>query len=181
MTILTACRTSEVLAAEWTEIDLKAKLWTIPATRMKAERTHAVPLSDAVVALLVNLPKVSDSTQVFPGARQGRPISNMAMLMTLRRMDVKSTEDGGSGWRGKDGRVITAHGFRSTFRDWAAECTHHTREVCEMALAHVVATGAEAAYWRSDLLEKRRNLMNDWAMFVTAALGAKATESTEQA
>ncbi|MBX9753645.1 MAG: integrase arm-type DNA-binding domain-containing protein [Pseudomonadaceae bacterium] len=181
MTILTACRTSEVLAAEWAEIDLKAKLWTIPATRMKAERTHAVPLSDAVVALLVNLPKVSDSTLVFPGARQGRPISNMAMLMTLRRMDVKSTEDGGNGWRGKDGRVITAHGFRSTFRDWAAECTHHTREVCEMALAHVVATGAEAAYWRSDLLEKRRNLMNDWAMFVTAALGAKATEPTEQA
>jgi integrase len=181
MTILTACRTSEVLQADWREIDLETKLWTIPAIRMKADRTHVVPLSDTVVALLASLPRVTDSTLVFPGARQGRPISNMAMLMTLRRMDVKSTDESGKGWRDKDGRVITAHGFRSTFRDWAAECTHHTREVCEMALAHVVATGAEAAYWRSDLLQKRRTLMNDWAAFVTSTPNEKEVVLAKQA
>ncbi|MNG06303.1 Prophage CP4-57 integrase [compost metagenome] len=91
----------------------------------------------------------------------------MAMLMALRRMDQKNLDDGGKGWRDSNDRVITAHGFRSTFRDWAAECTNYAREVCEMALAHVVANGAEAAYWRSDLLEKRRSLMTEWANFVT--------------
>jgi integrase len=91
----------------------------------------------------------------------------MAMLMTLRRMDQKDLEDGGKGWRDNNDRIITAHGFRSTFRDWAAEQTNYAREVCEMSLAHVVANGAEAAYWRSDLLEKRRCLMSDWADFVS--------------
>ena len=167
MTILTACRTSAVLAADWSELDLKAKLWTIPAARMKACKIHTVPLSDALIALLEGLPRVKGSSLLFPGARKGRPISNMAMLMLLRRMDQKGLEDGGTGWRDSNDKVITAHGFRSTFRDWAAECTHHAREVCEMALAHVVANGAEAAYWRSDLLEKRRALMTEWADFVT--------------
>ncbi|WP_443690434.1 tyrosine-type recombinase/integrase [Pseudomonas sp.] len=166
MTILTACRTSEVLAADWSEIDLKAKLWAIPGARMKAGKVHTVPLSDALVGLLNGLPRIQDSSLLFPGTRKGRPISNMAMLMTLRRMDQSDIEGGGKGWRDNNDRVITAHGFRSTFRDWAAECTHHTREVCEMSLAHVVANGAEAAYWRSDLLEKRRALMADWADFV---------------
>lgn len=174
MTILTACRTSEVLAADWHEIDLKAKLWLIPAERMKAGKAHTVPLSDPLVALLNGLPRINDSSLLFPGARKGRPISNMAMLMTLRRMDQKDLEDGGKGWRGCDDRVITAHGFRSTFRDWAAECTLHAREVCEMALAHVVASGAEAAYWRSDLLEKRRVLMADWADYVTLKVNESA-------
>ncbi|MFL1552921.1 tyrosine-type recombinase/integrase [Pseudomonas sp. D47] len=167
MTILTACRTSEVLAADWSEIDLKAKLWSIPAARMKAGKVHTVPLSDAVIALLKGLPQIQGSSHLFPGARKGRPISNMAMLMTLRRMDHKELEDGGKGWRDSDDRIITAHGFRSTFRDWAAERTNYAREVCEMSLAHVVANGAEAAYWRSDLLDKRRALMADWAEFVT--------------
>lgn len=170
MTILTACRTSEVLAADWNEIDMKAKLWTIPAARMKAGKIHTVPLSHALIALLEGLPRVKGSLLLFPGARKDRPISNMAMLMLLRRMDQKSLEDGGKGWRDRDNKVITAHGFRSTFRDWAAECTHHAREVCEMALAHVVANGAEAAYWRSDLLEKRRALMADWANYVNASM-----------
>lgn len=170
MTILTACRTSEVLAADWNEIDMKAKLWTIPAARMKAGKIHTVPLSHALIALLEGLPRVKGSLLLFPGARKDRPISNMAMLMLLRRMDQKSLEDGGKGWRDRDNKVITAHGFRSTFRDWAAECTHHPREVCEMALAHVVANGAEAAYWRSDLLEKRRALMADWANYVNASM-----------
>jgi integrase len=167
MTILTACRTSEVLGADWSEVDLKSKLWTIPAARMKAGKVHTVPLSDALIALLDGIPRIKGSSMLFPGARKGRPISNMAMLMTLRRMDQKDLDDQGKGWRDSNDKVITAHGFRSTFRDWAAECTHYAREVCEMSLAHVVANGAEAAYWRSDLLEKRRTLMADWADFVT--------------
>ena len=174
MTILTACRTSEVLDADWSEVDLKAKLWSIPAARMKAGKVHTVPLSDPLIALLEGLPRIKGSSLLFPGIRKGRPISNMAMLMTLRRMDEKDLEDGGKGWRDSNDRVITAHGFRSTFRDWAAECTHHAREVCEMALAHVVANGAEAAYWRSDLLEKRRSLMTEWANFVTLNVNGSA-------
>jgi integrase len=174
MTILTACRTSEVLEADWGEVDLKAKLWSIPAARMKAGKAHTVPLSDPLIALLEGLPRIKGSLLLFPGSRKGRPISNMAMLMTLRRMDQKDLEDGGKGWRDSNDRVITAHGFRSTFRDWAAECTHHAREVCEMALAHVVANGAEAAYWRSDLLEKRRSLMTEWANFVTLNVNGSA-------
>lgn len=174
MTILTACRTSEVLDADWSEVDLKAKLWSIPAARMKAGKVHTVPLSDPLIALLEGLPRIKGSSLLFPGIRKGRPISNMAMLMTLRRMDEKDLEDGGKGWRDSNDRVITAHGFRSTFRDWAAECTHHAREVCEMALAHVVANGAEAAYWRSDLLEKRRTLMTEWANFVTLNVNGSA-------
>lgn len=177
MAILTACRTSEVLGADWSEIDLKAKLWSIPAERMKAGRVHTVPLSDAVIKLLQALPRFQDSSLLFPGARKGRPISNMAMLMTLRRMDQKDIEEGGKGWRDSSDRVITAHGFRSTFRDWAAEQTNYAREVCEMALAHVVANGAEAAYWRSDLLEKRRALMSDWAVSVNR--NVNRTETNE--
>jgi integrase len=168
MTILTACRTSEVLGADWSEVDLKAKLWSIPPARMKAGKAHTVPLSDTLITLLEALPRIKGSSLLFPGARKGRPISNMAMLMTLRRMDQKDLEDGGKGWRDNNDRVITAHGFRSTFRDWAAERTNYAREVCEMSLAHVVANGAEAAYWRSDLLEKRRALMDDWADFVSS-------------
>ncbi|WP_224795582.1 hypothetical protein [Pseudomonas fluorescens] len=112
--------------------------------------------------------------EAAPWHRKGRPISNMAMLMTLRRMDQKDLDDQGKGWRDSNDKVITAHGFRSTFRDWAAECTHYAREVCEMSLAHVVANGAEAAYWRSDLLEKRRTLMADWADFVTLIVNGTA-------
>ncbi|VVP57376.1 Prophage integrase IntS [Pseudomonas fluorescens] len=174
MTILTACRTSEVLGADWSEVDVKTKLWTIPAARMKAGKVHTVPLSDALIALLEGLPRIKGSSLLFPGARKGRPISNMAMLMTLRRMDQKDLDDQGKGWRDSNDKVITAHGFRSTFRDWAAECTHYAREVCEMSLAHVVANGAEAAYWRSDLLEKRRTLMADWADFVTPKVNGAA-------
>lgn len=153
MTILTACRTSEVLGATWAEIDREARTWTIPASRMKAGREHRVPLSDAVLQLLDSLPRLAGSPFLFPGARVGRPLSNMSMLMGLRRM-------------GRDD--LTMHGFRSTFRDWAAERTNYPREVCEMALAHTVATGAEAAYWRGDIFEKRRALLADWAAFATS-------------
>lgn len=152
LTILTACRTSEVLGATWDEIDHKTRTWTIPAARMKAGKEHRVPLSDAVLQLLSSLSRVEGSPYLFPGARKGRPLSNMAMLMGLRRM-------------GRDD--LTMHGFRSTFRDWAAESTHYPREVCEMALAHAVAEGAEAAYWRGDIFDKRRALMDDWAHYAT--------------
>ncbi|MNF32184.1 Prophage CP4-57 integrase [compost metagenome] len=152
LTILTTCRTSEVLGATWSEIDRAARTWTIPATRMKASKKHRVPLSDAALAVLDTLPRVEGSPYLFPGARKGRPLSNMAMLMGLRRMGRND---------------LTMHGFRSTFRDWAAERTHYSREVCEMALAHVVAEGAEAAYWRGDIFDKRRALMADWGQYAT--------------
>lgn len=152
MTILTACRTSEVLGATWNEIDLEGRTWTIPAQRMKAHKEHRVPLAVPVVKLIQALPRVEGNPHLFPGMRPGQPLSNMAMLMALRRLERDD---------------LTMHGFRSTFRDWAAECTHYPREVCEMALAHVVASGSESAYWRGDLFEKRRQLMQDWAAYAT--------------
>jgi integrase len=158
LTILTACRTSEVLGATWNEIDLESHTWTIPAARMKAGKDHRVPLSDAAQKVLGSLPRIDESPYLFPGARQGRPLSNLAMLMGLRRMG-----------RGN----LTMHGFRSTFRDWAAERTQYPREVCEMALAHKIAEGAEAAYWRGDIFEKRRALMADWANYAVQTPAAK--------
>ncbi|WNZ80835.1 tyrosine-type recombinase/integrase [Pseudomonas sp. P105] len=147
-TILTACRTSEVLLATWAEVDLVAGIWTIPASRMKAGKEHRVPLSKAALDLLIGLPRVEGNNHLFPGARKGRPLSNMAMLMVLRRMKRND---------------LTTHGFRSTFRDWVSEVTHYPREVCEQALAHTVENAVEAAYRRGDLFEKRRRLMDDWA------------------
>ncbi|HAQ87440.1 MAG TPA: integrase [Pseudomonas sp.] len=158
LTILTACRTSEVLGATWDEVDLESHTWTIPAARMKAGKDHRVPLSDAAQKVLGSLPRIDESPYLFPGAKQGRPLSNLAMLMGLRRMG-----------RGN----LTMHGFRSTFRDWAAERTQYPREVCEMALAHKIAEGAEAAYWRGDIFEKRRALMADWAKYAIQAPAAK--------
>jgi integrase len=148
-TILCACRTSDVLHAPWEEFDLAAGVWTIPAERMKARRGHTVPLSDAALAVLAAVPRVAGTRYVFPGARHGRPLNAAAMLETLRQRHPS----------------LTVHGFRSSFRDWAAECTPHPAEVAEMALAHVVANKVERAYRRGELLEKRRLLMADWAAF----------------
>jgi integrase len=139
--ILTVARTGEVIGASWAEIDLGGRLWTIPAERMKAGREHRVPLSDAAIALLSNLER--DPSRLFP-------ISNMAMLMLLRRMG-----------RGD----LTVHGFRSAFSDWCAERTNFPSEVREMALAHVVGDKVEAAYRRGDLFDKRRQLAAAWARF----------------
>lgn len=150
-TILTACRTSEVLNAQWSEMDLASALWTIPASRMKARREHKVPLSDAAVAVLERVARVQDNPFVFPGMKEGRPLSNLAMLMLLRRMDLGH---------------LTVHGFRSSFRDWAAEETAFPNMVAEMALAHTVGSAVEAAYRRGDLLEKRRAMMQAWADYV---------------
>jgi integrase len=151
LTILTAARSGEALGARWEEFDLEAKVWTIPQERMKARRPHRVPLSPAALDVL-NIAKGRDDVWVFPGQKPGKPLSNMAMEMQLRRMDRDD---------------ITVHGFRSSFRDWAAETTAFPREVCEMALAHVIESDTEAAYRRGDLFEKRRKLMDAWAAFVT--------------
>jgi integrase len=147
-TILTAARTGETTGLTWNEIDLAAKTWTVPAARMKSGREHRVPLSNAAVAVLRAMSEIRQSDFVFPGMRGG--LSAMAMAMTLRRM--------GHG-------DITAHGFRSTFRDWTAERSTFAREVAEMALAHAIPDAVEAAYRRGDLFEKRRKLMDAWAAY----------------
>jgi integrase len=146
--ILTVTRTSETIGGRWPEIDFEGKVWTIPAQRMKMKREHRVPLSAPAITLLKRLYDERTSEFIFPGARRGKPLSNMALLKLLERMDRDD---------------ITVHGFRSTFRDWAAECTNFPREVAEMALAHAVDDKVEAAYRRGDLFEKRRQLMTAWA------------------
>jgi len=145
LTILCATRTSETLGARWPEVE--GSVWTIPGERMKGGRQHRVPLSPAATALLDQLPRAGEF--LFPGARRGRPLSQMAMLMLLRRMDCD----------------ITTHGFRSSFRDWSAEVAHAPREVAEAALAHRLG-GVEGAYARGDMLDRRRELMEAWASFL---------------
>jgi integrase len=146
--ILCASRTGEVIGAEWEEISLPEKVWTIPGVRMKGGIEHRVPLSDRAIAILESMPR--EGTYVFPGAKAKRPLSNMAMLELIR------------GLRGKG---ATVHGLRSTFKDWASEQTAYPNEVTEMALAHVVKDKTEAAYRRGDLFEKRQRLMTDWAAY----------------
>ncbi|WP_425093974.1 tyrosine-type recombinase/integrase [Tropicimonas sp. S265A] len=149
-TILTACRTSEILEARWEEFDTEARLWTIPAERMKGGVAHRVPLTDEMVRILDQMrPMASD--YLFEGQRRHQPLSNMSMLMLLRRMGREQ---------------FTVHGFRSSFRDWAAESSGAPREVAEAALAHQVGSEVERAYARSDLLERRRALMARWSSFV---------------
>lgn len=166
LTILTALRTNEVLQAHWSEFDLVAGIWTIPAERMKAKKTHRVPLSQAMLDVLNEIPKV-ESGLLFEGRTVGKPVSNMAMLMKIRRMDTAKHEQDGLGWRDNNGDTITAHGFRSTFRDWAAETTAYENIVVEQALAHTIGNAVEAAYRRGDLLERRRELMEAWGAYVT--------------
>lgn len=164
--ILTGLRTSEVLGASWQEFDLVNKVWTIPPERMKAKKEHRVPLSSAVLRLLETIPKVS-SGLLFEGQKVGKPVSNMTMLMMVRRMDKTKLNAGGDGWRNAQGDVITVHGFRSTFRDWAAENTRFQNHIVEQALAHTIGNAVEAAYRRGDLLEQRRELMEAWSQYVT--------------
>jgi len=151
--ILTATRTSEVILAEWPEVSLDDRAWTIPAERMKAGRPHRIPLSPRCMEILERVKELSNSGSfVFPGRSAKKPLSTMVFLMMIRRM----------------GKEITAHGFRSSFRDWAAERTNFSREVCEMALSHSVSDKTEAAYLRGDLFDKRRDLMDTWAMYAGA-------------
>jgi integrase len=155
--ILTAARTGEAIGATWAEIDLEGRLWIVPAERMKkAGKEHHVPLSEPALAVLRGMAAIREGEHVFPGGRAGRPISNMAMLMLLRRMGRSD---------------LTAHGFRSSFSDWSAECTNFPAEVREMALAHAVGDRVEAAYRRGDLFDKRRQLAEAWARFCDGADG----------
>jgi integrase len=152
--ILTAVRTGEAIGAVWDEIDLRAKTWTIPAERMKGGLAHRVPLSDAVVAIVESMKPLANARFVFPGTRAAKPLADSALADALKRL---ARDD------------LTVHGFRSTFRDWAAETTAFPREVAEMALAHVVGNKVESAYRRGDLLEKRRLLMDAWATYCDIA------------
>ena len=152
--VLTATRTSEVLRATWSEVDLDAKVWTIPSSRMKAGREHRVPLSPRAIEILKCAQESAEaSPYVFPGRNLTKPLSNMVFLKLLRRLKHEA---------------ITAHGFRSSFRDWAAEKTNVPRAVCEAALAHALRDRTEAAYHRTDLFDRRRELMNTWTKFAKA-------------
>ena len=163
--ILTATRTTEVQRATWQEVDLTTKTWTIPGDRIKSGRAHAIPLSDRAVEILeAARTGHGDAAWIFPGARPGKPLSNMSFLKAARRLTTAT---------------LTTHGFRSSFRDWAAEKTNLPRDVCEAALAHVVKDATEAAYKRTTLFDKRRELMTLWAHFATStpatilAIGAR--------
>jgi integrase len=161
--ILTAARSGEVVGAKWCEIQLDAHLWIVPGERMKAGKEHRVPLSDRAVTILKEMrpAECAPSDFVFPGCNRAEPLSENAMWVMLRRMN---RED------------LTAHGFRSSFRDWAAECTTFSRDVAEMALAHRIADDTEAAYRRGDMLEKRRRLMEAWAVFCDTQADAKIVQ-----
>ncbi|MFZ2080110.1 MAG: site-specific integrase [Xanthobacteraceae bacterium] len=155
--ILTAARTGEVIGARWSEIDLLDKTWTVPASRMKAHREHRVPLSPRALTILNAMQLAQQNAAndyVFPGAKVGIPLSNLAMIMLLRRMN-----------RGE----LTVHGFRATFKTWASERTSFQNEIVEASLAHTIGGKVEQAYMRGDMFEKRRRLMQAWATFCTTA------------
>ncbi|WP_234834327.1 tyrosine-type recombinase/integrase [Sinorhizobium meliloti] len=152
--ILTATRTSETIEAKWDEFDLEDALWTIPAERMKAKREHRVPLCERCLEILGQAKELSTSSRfVFPGRSLKKPQSNMVFLKIIKTMKAETT----------------AHGFRSSFRDWASEATTFPREIAEMALAHTIENKVEAAYRRGDLLEKRREMMGEWSNYVTSS------------
>ena len=153
-TCLTGSRTSEVLGLQWSEIDLGVRLWTCPAERMKTSEEHRVPLTGEMLAIIKPLQAMA-SEYVFEGQKRHKPLSNMSMLMLLRRMKVEG---------------VTVHGFRSTFRDWASEVANAPREVAEMSLAHKVGSDVERAYARSDLLDRRRVLMGRWSAFIAGSV-----------
>jgi integrase len=151
--ILTAARSGEILRMQWSEIDFDKQVWTVPANRMKAGREHRVPLSPRAVAILRQLEELKAGEFVFPGQARNKPLSSMAIEMMLRRMNIQDA---------------TVHGFRSSFRDWAGNVSNFPREVVETALAHVIGDKTEQAYRRSDALEKRRKLMDQWAAYCSA-------------
>ena len=148
--ILTASRTSETIGATWDEIDFEGEIWTIPAERIKGGKEHRVPLSSEALKIAKEMCKLKDGDYVFQGGKRGKPLSTNALLVLLKRMGRQD---------------LTIHGFRSTFRDWAAEQTNYPREVAEMALAHTIEDKVEAAYRRGDLFDKRKRLMAEWAKY----------------
>jgi len=151
--VLTACRSGEARLATWAEIDMATRTWNIPGNRMKSGRPHRVPLSDEVIKLLESLPRLEGSKLLFPGRMAGNPISDMTMAKVMRDMGVDAVP----------------HGFRASFSSWCASSTAYPSEVREMALAHAIGDDTVGAYQRSDLFEKRRNLMADWAKFINTA------------
>jgi len=156
--ILTAARSGETLGAQWSEIDMDAGIWIVPAGRMKGRIEHRVPLSAKAVDILTQLHEVRMSDYVFPGMKPNRPLSAMAMGMLLRRLKIEGA---------------TVHGFRSSFRDWCGEETSFPREIAEAALAHKIGNEVERAYRRGDALEKRRKLMQAWAGFLFDEVSSK--------
>src|SRR5262249_47379810 len=163
--ILTAARTGEVIGARRSEVDFRARLWTVPAERMKGKREHRVPLSSAAMNALERA-KVEDSEFLFPGIKAGQGLSNMALLKVLERMNRSD---------------LTVHGFRATFKTWATERSNFPRELVEAALAHVLEDKTEAAYQRGDMLEKRRRLMSAWAEFCAKCASASRVVSLRRA
>jgi integrase len=174
LAVLTALRTSEVIGARRSEFDLVAKIWTVPGNRMKGDggREHRVPLSGRAIEIVAALPR--DGEFLFPGEKEGHPLSNMAMAQVIRRLNADHDERGLPRYvdPAQDGRDIVPHGFRSTFRDWAAERTNFQNHIVEMALAHAIGDEVEAAYRRGDLFDKRRRLMNAWAEYANSAVEA---------
>lgn len=150
-TILTAARSGEARGTRRTEIDVDKALWIVPPERMKGKKEHRVPLSPAALAIIKTMPEHPKTDLVFPSPRSGSVLSDMALLELMRRQSLEATP----------------HGFRSTFRDWASEMTNYPRELAEVALAHIKTDATEAAYWRSDVLEKRRQMMIEWAEFIS--------------
>lgn len=165
--ILTACRSGEIFGAKWQEIDFKNKVWVIPKERMKAEKEHRVPLSKEAINLLESIQAYTQLQDfIFPAPRNGQMLSDMSLTTLIKRMHGQKLKENGLGYIDpKQNRVITTHGFRSTFRDWSADKTDYPREVCEHVLAHKLPDEVEAAYLRGAYLEKRKSLMTDWAKF----------------
>ena len=162
--ILTASRTGEVRGMRWREVELDGKVWVVPGERMKAAKTHRVPLSPAALEILAEVRPLMTKPDdlVFPSLRKNVALSDTALSEVVRRMNEGAAKDAPPRWHDAEGRAIVPHGFRSTFRDWAGETRPEGREVVEQALAHSIKDKAEAAYARSDLLEKRRPLMDAW-------------------
>jgi len=162
--VLTATRSSETREAVWSEFDLEKGVWTIPAARMKAKKPHRVPLPPRCLAILAEAKSLKRDTDdlVFPGTKDTKPLSDMTLSKLMKDLKI----------------AAVPHGFRSSFRDWAGETTAHPREVIEFALAHVIKDKAEAAYARSDLFDKRRALMNDWAAFISTETSDNQTSNS---
>lgn len=171
--VLTAARSGEVRGAVWSEIDLITKIWTIPASRMKAGKEHRVTLTDEAVALLKRMPRLNSSPYVFAAPREGE-LSDMSLSAVMRRMHKAEVDEGRVGYLDRQsGRPAVPHGLRSTFRVWVAERTEYPREMAEIALAHTVGNEVERAYLRSDMVEKRRGMMEAWDQFLRGEFAAK--------
>lgn len=164
---LTAARSNEIRLATWDEVDLKTKLWIIPAMRMKMRREHRVPLTPMMITLLTSLPRMAGTDLIFPSTRSG-PMSDMTLAAVMKRMHSEETKAGRTGWIDQfQKRPAVPHGIRSTFRDWVAERTDYPGDLAEIALAHKVGSTVEQAYRRGDMVMKRRQMMMDWGVFLS--------------